>query len=55
MEGLVPDEEKKWAQYHNDNVLNPLNKMWIPPEKIVKYRVLEVGCGVGVHVDALKK
>jgi hypothetical protein len=54
--GRIPDDKKKWTQYHNDDLLNPLNKMWVPPEKqSVNCRVLEVGCGVGVYVDALKK
>jgi len=43
-----------WKQYSNSDKSHPLLGMWVPP-KIVDAKVLEVGCGVGVYVDALKK
>lgn len=52
----IPEESDKWHQYQNTDTLHPLNKMWVPPNiRNVNCRVLEVGCGVGVYVDALKK
>lgn len=53
----IPEESDKWRQYQNTDTLHPLNKMWVAPNrnKDVNCRALEVGCGVGVYVDALKK
>ena len=47
-------EDSQWHQAQHSDPLHPLNGMWKPP-KVVDAKVLEVGCGVGVYVDALKK
>lgn len=46
-----------WKRYKNPDPFNPLIDWWMAPEKkkFVNCKVLEVGCGVGVYVDALKK
>jgi SAM-dependent methyltransferase len=42
----------QWTQLDNAGV--PWNGLWKPPQ-IVDCKVLEVGCGVGIYADALKK
>ena len=45
--------DSQWHQYRNgDNHI--LNGWWVAP-KVVDAKVIEIGCGVGVYVDALKK
>jgi SAM-dependent methyltransferase len=53
----IPNGEDKWTQNtYSDNPHHPLNGYWKGPRKqFIDCKVLEVGCGVGVYVDALKK
>lgn len=46
-----------WSRYNHTDKFHPLIGWWKPPpsKKHVNCRVLEVGCGVGVYVDALKE
>ena len=49
------NSNKHWRQYINkDNDSHVLNGWWVAP-KVVDAKVIEIGCGVGVYVDALKK
>jgi hypothetical protein len=45
--------DSQWHQYMNGDS-HPLNGWWVAP-KVVDAKVIEIGCGVGVYVDALKK
>jgi len=52
----IPSDEDKWHQYKNPDPFHPLINVWIAPQKkYINCKVLEVGCGVGVYVDGLKK
>mmetsp|Transcript_25686 Transcript_25686/g.52603 ORF Transcript_25686/g.52603 Transcript_25686/m.52603 type:complete len:341 (-) Transcript_25686:124-1146(-) len=52
----IPEGEAKWEQWDNGDPLHPLFGWWkAPQKKYITSSVLEVGCGVGVYVDALKK
>ena len=52
----VPEGEDKWKQYSNEDPDHSLTDWWIAPKsKYVDCKVLEIGCGVGVYVDAFKK
>lgn len=44
--------QQQWKQLKNPGV--PWNGLWKPPP-IVDCKVLEIGCGVGIYADALKK
>ena len=46
--------DEGWRQYENPDETNPIIGWWVAP-KVVDCKVLEVGCGVGIYVDALKK
>lgn len=52
----IPEGEDKWKQYSNEDPDHPLTDWWTAPKsKYVDCKVLEIGCGVGVYVDAFKK
>ena len=52
----IPEGVEKWEIYKNADPLHPLTGWWKPPKKKhVNCKVLEIGCGVGVYADALKK
>ncbi len=49
-----PPESQWYQKNYPSDPYHPLNGMWVAP-KTVDCRVMEIGCGVGVYVDALKK
>lgn len=49
------EPDSQWYQSdRSDQPNHPLNGLWIAP-KVVDAKVIEIGCGVGVYVDALVK
>ena len=47
--------DSQWFQKkYEDDPNHPLNGYWMEP-RVVDCRAIEIGCGVGVYVDALKK
>ena len=54
IENTHNEPNSQWHQYDNPDPHHVLNKWWVAP-KVVDAKVMEVGCGVGVYVDALKK
>ena len=55
IENTHNEPDSQWHQSERlDDPNHPLNGMWIAP-KVVDAKVIEIGCGVGVYVDALVK
>jgi hypothetical protein len=48
------EPDSQWRQYVGNDNAHPLNGFWVAP-KVVDAKVIEIGCGVGVYVDALVK
>jgi len=55
--GGAGSSSTKWNKYTNSDPNHPLINWWKPPsqKKYINCKVIEIGCGVGVYVDGLKK